>query len=157
MAERQIPPERKGLYYVGLALVVIGFLTFFSTFITAAMHFGDFSNFDRNAKSSFGRAIAGMGMIIVGGIVMRIGATGLAGSGLKLDPEQAREDVEPWSRMAGGVVKDVLDEAGIKPGTPSAQQMPVEERLRRLDKLRDEKLINDHEYAETRKRVLDSV
>lgn len=52
MAQRQIPAERKGLYYAGLALTVAGFLTFFSVFITAAMHFGDFTDFDRRAKWS---------------------------------------------------------------------------------------------------------
>jgi hypothetical protein len=42
-----------------------------------------------------------------------VAARGKAGSGLVLDPQQAREDVEPWSRMQGGVIKDTLDEAGI--------------------------------------------
>jgi hypothetical protein len=33
-----------------------------------------------------------------------------------LDPEQARKDVEPVARMAGGVVGDALEEAGVKLG-----------------------------------------
>ena len=48
---------------------------------------------------------------------------GLAGSGVVLDPEKAREDVEPWSRMAGGVVKDALDESGIQVGRPDGDEM----------------------------------
>lgn len=157
MAQRQIPPERKTIYYAGLALTVVGVLCFFSTFVSAALHFGDFTDFERRAGSAFLRAIAGMGMMIVGGILMRVGSAGLAGSGVKLDPEQARRDVEPWSRMTGGVVKDVLDEAGIKPGSASAVELSVEERLRRLQNLRDENLINDQEFAETRKRIIESV
>ena len=42
-----------------------------------------------------------------------IGAKGLAGSGVILDPEQAREDVEPWSRMGGGVLQDALSEVDV--------------------------------------------
>ncbi|MEM6692170.1 MAG: zinc ribbon domain-containing protein, partial [Planctomycetota bacterium] len=42
-----------------------------------------------------------------------VGARGLAGSGVLLDPEQAREDLEPYSRMAGGMVKDAMTEADI--------------------------------------------
>lgn len=32
-----------------------------------------------------------------------------AGSGVILDPEKAKEELEPFSRMAGGMVKDALD------------------------------------------------
>jgi hypothetical protein len=41
-------------------------------------------------------------------------AAGLARSGAMLDPEQAREDLEPYTRMVGGMVKDALEE--VKPG-----------------------------------------
>ena len=51
------------------------------------------------------RAIAGMGLLIVGGIVRGIGARGLAGSGVVLDPDKAHEELEPYSRMAGGMVR----------------------------------------------------
>ena len=36
-----------------------------------------------------------------------------AGSGVVLDPEKARKDVEPWSRMGGGVVQDALSEIEV--------------------------------------------
>ena len=62
------------------------------------------------------RAIGGMVLIIVGQVIASIGAKGLAGSGIKLDPEQARKDLEPYSRMAGGMVKDALEEADINLG-----------------------------------------
>ena len=86
-----------------------------------------------------------------------IGRMGLAGSGIKLDPEEARRDVEPWARMSGGVVKDAMDEAGITlGGQPSGEKLPFDERLRRLQKLRDDKLISEQEYESTRKKILES-
>ncbi len=33
-----------------------------------------------------------------------------------MNPEKAREELKPYSRMAGGMVKDVLDEADIHLG-----------------------------------------
>ncbi|MHC5145965.1 MAG: zinc-ribbon domain-containing protein, partial [Planctomycetota bacterium] len=53
------------------------------------------------------------GLIIAGGGIRSVAARGTAGSGLVLDPEKAREDLEPWARMGGGMVKDALDEADI--------------------------------------------
>jgi hypothetical protein len=115
---KTIPPERQMAYYLGLGMMVIGFLLFFSVFITSCQHFGDqsphdFGRFASNAKSSMFRALAGMGLIIAGGIVRGIGARGLAGSGVVLDPEQARKDIEPWNRMAGGMAGDALSEVPL--------------------------------------------
>ncbi len=93
--------------------MVIGGLSFASVFITFARHFGDFTNFESNARSSMLRAFGGMGLLVVGAIIRGIGARGLAGSGVVLDPDKAREDLAPYSRMAGGMVKDALDEAQI--------------------------------------------
>jgi len=94
----------------------VGFILFASVFVTAFLDFGDFSNFDANAKSSMLRAGGGMALIIVGAFVRGIGARGLAGSGVMLDPEKARKDLEPYSRMAGGMVKDALEEANVSLG-----------------------------------------
>ena len=55
----------------------------------------------------------------------------VAQSGLILDPEQAREDLAPYSRMAGGLANDALQEAGIDLGrrdaavTPQGEVAPV--------------------------------
>lgn len=113
---RQISEERKTAYYVGMGLMILGGILFASTFVTFAMHFGDFSNFESDAKSNMFRAFGGMALLVVGGIIRGIGARGLAGSGVVLDPEKARQELEPYSRMAGGMVKDVLDEANINLG-----------------------------------------
>jgi hypothetical protein len=114
--KQSISEERKTAYYVGTVLMVVGVLVFASVFITGALHFGDFSNFQSDAKSSMLRALVGMGLVFVGSLVRGIGARGLAGSGVVLAPEKAREYLEPYSRMAGGMVKDALDEASITPG-----------------------------------------
>lgn len=110
---RKISEERKAAYYVGIGLSVLGFLLIFSFFVTIALHFGEFA-FD--PTSMILRAIFGMAFIIVGGILAGIGSRGLAGSGVILDPDKAKEELEPYSRMAGGMLKDVMDEADIKVG-----------------------------------------
>ena len=113
---KQISSERKTAYYIGTALMILGGLLFASTFVTFIMHFGDFSNFDSQAKSGMMRAFGGMALLVIGAIIRGIGALGIAGSGVKLDPGQAKEELEPYSRMAGGMIKDVLDEANVSLG-----------------------------------------
>lgn len=113
---KHISEGRRIAYYIGMGLMVLGGILFVSTFVTFAMHFGDFSNFASNAKSEMLRAFGGMAFLIVGGIIRGIGAQGLAGSGVVLDPDVARQDLEPYSRMAGGMVKDALEEADVNLG-----------------------------------------
>jgi len=107
---RQIPAGRKAIYYLGMGLTVLGVISFVSTFFTFAAHFGDFSNFEENARSEMYRAFGGMAMIFIGAILMGVGRAGPAGSGVLLDPQKAREDLEPWNRMRGGMVNDALSE-----------------------------------------------
>ena len=113
---RQISEERKTAYYLGMGLMILGGILVASTFVTFAMHFGDFSNFESNARSEMFRAFGGMALLMIGGIIRGVGARGLAGSGVVLDPEQARQELEPYSRMAGGMVKDALDQANVNLG-----------------------------------------
>jgi len=114
---RHISGERKTAYYLGMGLMILGGILFASTFVTFAMRFGDFSNFESNAKSDVFRAVGGMALLFVGVIIRGIGARGLAGSGVVLNPEKARQELEPYSRMAGGMVKDALEEANVSLGT----------------------------------------
>ena len=113
---RRISDERKTAYYIGMALMGVGLLLFASTFVSFASNFGDFTDFESRSKSNMFRAFGGMALIFVGGVVRSIGARGLAGSGVVLDPEKARRELEPYSRMTGGMVKDALDEAGVDLG-----------------------------------------
>ncbi len=134
---RQISEGRKTTYYIGMALAVIGAISFGSVFLSAALNFGDFDNFESRGKSMMARAFGGMALIIAGAVVMNIGARGAAGSGLVLDPDKARDDMEPFSRMAGGMVKDGLDEAGINFGRGSSEQV-IMIRCRKCEKLNEE-------------------
>ena len=74
---------------------------FLSTFVSAAMNFGNFDNFDGQVRSQMFRAIGGMVLIVIGQIVRGIGARGLAGSGVVLDPEKAREDLQSVQQDGG--------------------------------------------------------
>lgn len=113
---KQVSDERKVAYYIGAGLSIIGLLLFASTFVTFAMHFGDFSNFEAHAKSGMFRAFSGIVLLMVGGVICRVAKQGMAGSGVILDPEKARQDLEPYSRMAGGMLKDALEESEVKLG-----------------------------------------
>jgi hypothetical protein len=132
----EVPQERKAAYYVGMVLIVVGFLLFVSTFVTAAANFGDFTDFHERAKSNMFRALGGMALCVIGGVVRGLGARGLAGSGAVLDPSQARKDLEPYSRQAGGMLKDALDEAGVKLG--GAPEKVVMVKCRACGKLNEE-------------------
>ena len=110
MVHRQVSGARKAAYYIGGLISVVGLLLFASIFFTMISNSDDLH--DRSQNMMF-RAFGGMGLIVVGGIIRNLGARGLAGSGAVLDPQQARRDLEPYSRMSGGMLKDGLDEAGI--------------------------------------------
>lgn len=154
MAGRQVSPARKAVYYIGMLVGVIGFLCFFSVFVTGALHFRNGPGRDNSEPI---RGVLGMALMIAGGLMVGIGRMGLAGAGVKLDPEEARRDVEPWSRMTGGVIKDALDEAGVRVVSPSADDwLPFDERLRRLEKLRQDGLVSEQEYEFTKKKILKS-
>jgi hypothetical protein len=78
------------------------------------MGFGNFDHFEARGRSMAMRAFGGIALLMVGGGVMNAAARGLAGSGLVLDPQRARREQEPWTRMQGGMVHDAIDE--IVPG-----------------------------------------
>ncbi len=109
----KISPERQTAYYVGNAISVIGGLTFVSVFITSAMNFGNFNDFPGQVQSNMIRAILGMVLIVIGQVVSNVGKFGMAGSGLLLDPEKARQDVKPLSEMTGGIIDDTLSAAHL--------------------------------------------
>lgn len=133
---RDVSPERKAAYYVGTAFQIVGGLLFFSVFVTGARKFGDFTDFDDTARSMAFRALGGMALGIVGGLIRGVGARGLAGSGVVLDPQRARRELEPYGRAAGGMAKDALDEAGVSLSSRPAEVVKI--RCRACGKLNEE-------------------
>lgn len=123
---RDISDGRKFAYYLGMGMGLLGFLSFFSVFVMVAV----------GGKPTPAPAVFGMGLIIVGAFIHSIGRAGLAGSGVVLDPKQARDDLEPYSRMVGGMVKDGLDEADIHLAATPEQVVKV--RCQACGKLNDE-------------------
>jgi hypothetical protein len=113
---RTISPERQSSHTIGLVLQgvgIVGVIVCFLGFAVGGM----------TATASFGREghpIAWWIGFFACGVLMAVGrgirhvaARGVAGSGLVLDPERTRNDLEPWARVGGGLVKDALDEAGL--------------------------------------------
>ncbi len=179
MAQRDISPERKLLYYGGMILTGIGLLMFLSVFTAGIRQIEQGPGFTSSrtiefdmgprgpvlkrtpsgsGQPSFATAFIGMLLMAAGGFMMKLGRYGPAGAGVILDPQEARRDVEPWSRMTGGMVHDALDEAGVKLGSTRRDapddSLPPDERLRRLEKLRKERLVDEQEYQQTRQRIL---
>jgi hypothetical protein len=160
---RIISPERKTLFRAGQITAAIGFLTFLSVFVSGALHFGDFSNFESDARSMGLRAVGGMFLMVAGFAMIVIGAAGAAGSGLNLDPDKAREDLEPGARMRGGLTKASLDEMGIDipkitealASKKTATGETVEERLRGLHALYKDGLLTEEEYRREKQELLD--
>jgi hypothetical protein len=56
------------------------------------------------------RAVGGMVLVLMGAFLMFIGQVGLRGSGIILDPQGARRDLEPFNRASGGMLQDALEE-----------------------------------------------
>lgn len=167
METRQISQQRKSLYRIGQIMAGIGLLSFLSVFVSAALNFGDFSEFDGQVRSMGLRAVGGMFLMIAGGILASIGAAGAAGSGLNLDPEQARRDLEPWARMSGGLQKASLDEMGIDvpkiassittglSGGAQRSGESLEDRLRGLHALHKDGILTEAEYLREKQELLD--
>lgn len=118
-----VSPQRKALYQVGLVLAAIGCFFILGGFVFAFCSIGCERRDSRDpfamrdpsdtAKVVFPMVGVGVVLSVAGGILKSVGARGVAGSGMTLDPERARRDLEPLNRMGGGMVKDMLDEAGI--------------------------------------------
>ena len=84
--------------FFGLGLIAYGSILFLSVIVSlASAAFGT----QPQIGPLLGRALGGMALIAIGAAVGRAGAAGLAGSG---------------RRMAGGMAKDALEEAGVSLG-----------------------------------------
>ena len=122
----EFPRSRKMLYYFGMILSIIGIILFLSNFV--AIFTGNIFNFNPIVP------LVGFFMIAIGQIIRIIGAKGIAGSGIILDPEKAREDVKPYSKAMGGVIDDVMSNVDTK----SANKEIIKIKCRNCGTLNDE-------------------
>jgi hypothetical protein len=138
---QSISDSRKFLYYGGMAVSVLGLLIFLSLFVFFPNPLDGPGGFGNSMTSFAGRGIVGMVLMIAGQALQRAGKHGLAGAGIVLDPQQARKDVEPWSRMTGGIVNDALEEVDLAKltgqGANSGSPL-VKVRCRKCEALNDE-------------------
>ncbi len=131
----QISAWRQIAYYLGILMTVIGVLLLRSVPVSLARpnlpsspHLDSLSDgffFSGPAIPAELRIAGSIALIIFGGIMNKVGARGLAGAGVVLDPAQARQDLEPYSRMAGGMVKDALNEANLHLGGKPARVVMI--------------------------------
>ncbi len=149
--DRKIPEERTALYYLGNILIVVGFLLFVSVFIQIASLVSSGPSFpsvhspfdpvtqpQRSNQPNIMVALAGMGLVLAGGICRSIGVGGLTGSGILLDPERQREEMKPWSKMTGGMISDTLEEVDVLKAPPATSSKVVMVRCRACRTLNDE-------------------
>jgi len=136
--KKKISNERKALYYIGMGMTIIGVILFLSTFVVAFT--GDPFLMMASGRNPMGNSIIGFIMIFIGGIVMNIGARGAAGSGLILDPDKAREDLNPYASAAGRLINDALDEVDVlkKSGNDGETEEIIKIRCRECGELNEE-------------------
>ena len=109
----KISSERKGVYQLGQGLSLLGAVLFAIPFfaVIGAMISRDPPG--AGLPIAFGVGFVGFIVIAIGASLMNVGRQGVAGSGLVLDPDRARKDLEPWNRAAGGMVNDTLSEVEV--------------------------------------------
>lgn len=134
----KLSKERKVTYYIGIGMMVLGFILFISVFfsVTGFME----KTFGGSRAPSFGNAVFGMVLMIAGSFVMNIGAKGIAGSGVLLDPDKAREDLKPFSEAKGGMINDVISNIDVvdKITEPHEEKQVVKIKCRNCGNLNDE-------------------
>lgn len=136
--KKKISNERKALYYVGMGMMIIGVILFLSVFVTAFT--GDPFEMMYSGRNPMANGFVGFVMIFIGSIIMNIGARGAAGSGLILDPDKAREDLNPYASAAGRLINDALDEVDVlkKGGIEKEADEIIKIRCRECGELNEE-------------------
>ena len=146
-----ISDSRKGLYYLGMVLGAAGFLCCFGAVASGGC--GIAAGGMPHPGGIFPIFFVGMFLFIAGGIRVGIGRRGLAGSGIVLDPKQARKDLKPWAKMGGGILKDALEEAGLKKEESASSDLETD--LRALYRLHQDGILSDEEYEAAKKKRLE--
>ncbi len=124
-SSNRISGERKTAFYLGSLIMAVGLILFFSAFLLIGGVLTGGSIPGNIGPAFVFRGFGGFLLIGIGKVIRRLGARGLAGSGVVLDPERAREDLKPYSRMAGGMVQDALEETDVKLGSRSERVIMI--------------------------------
>jgi len=111
----RIPVNRRTAYNVGTVLTVLGVIVIVGSFATLLTGFGNMSLM-QGPPAGFLWFFIGMLLTAAGAVVRRVAARGLAGSGVVLNPEQAREDLKPFTHAIGGALRDASE--GFHEGGP---------------------------------------
>ena len=135
-ATRSDPPQlsgtRRGVHNAMSIVMALCGLGIASGFIISVLAV----NMD-GRSSGFSLFMVSLVVLMVASVVKGTAAKGLAGSGVVLDPKQARKDLEPFSRQAGGMLRDALDEVGVNLGQAEAKDV-VMIRCRECARLNEE-------------------
>jgi len=110
MMSKKISAMRRNTFYIGTGMLVLGISVLLVSMVLFVID-GDRRLIPDSPISLWW--VTGVVGILVSGLgstIRRFAARGVAGSGLILDLDRARKDLEPFSRMAGGMLKDALDE-----------------------------------------------
>ena len=67
--------------------------------------------------------------------------------------KQARKDLKPWAKMGGGILKDALEEAGLKKEESASSDLETD--LRALYRLHQDGILSDEEYEAAKKKRLE--
>lgn len=87
---------------------------------------------------NFGLPMTGFVMMIAGQFIANIGKSGLAGSGVILDPEKAREDLKPFNQAKGQMLNDTLGEIDAVKSFTAPNQPLIQVRCTHCRSLNDE-------------------
>lgn len=77
-------------------------------------------------------------LIIIGQFIANIGRSGLAGSGIVLDPERARQELQPFNVAKGQMLNDTLSEIDVVQSLTDNHQPAIKVRCRACRALNDE-------------------
>ena len=136
----QISTRRKVLFYGGGLLMVVGIGSFMFHIGWGMLGGGENPEFEERMPAVM---LTSMAIAMVGGFLNVIGGKGLAGSGLILDPDRARKDLKPYSKMAGGMLEDALENRDLSQSVSPGETIKI--RCRPCGWLNDEESNFCHE------------
>lgn len=136
----QISTRRKVLYYGGGLLMVAGIGSFM--FYMGWGMLGGFEDHELKERMP-AVMLTSMAIAMVGGFLNVIGGKGLAAAGLILDPDRARKDLKPYSKMAGGMLEDALENRDLSQSVSPGETIKI--RCRPCGWLNDEESNFCHE------------